>query len=374
MSVKRDPRTGGWFFRTIVKFADGTKKRIYGTPGVPGRFHDLPNTKAGAAEAERRAISEALQGASIAKAPVTREAPKKISEHSKTFLESYKPDQKPGEKREKRRVLESHLLPFFGQMTIEQLKQTDVDAFARAELDRGMKVKTVNNRLAVLSTLIKYITGEKSKLRFKLSGLVAEIRAVDPADVEKLLTACTDIRYRVVVLLAAEAGLRVGEIRGLQWTDIKAGQLTVRRSLDKMTNEAIAPKHNKTRTIPLSPRLTESLEQLSRTGLWVVAEADGSSVTYDRLSETINALYKSAEVTRPPKPVHCLRHSFGTVMAKRVPLPVLRDLMGHSDVQTTLRYIDVGEDQKRDAIASVFGRGSHVAANESGLEQRSLGS
>jgi site-specific recombinase XerD len=56
-----------------------------------------------------------------------------------------------------------------------------------------------------------------------------------------------------------------------------------------------------------------------------------------------------------------------------VPLPVLRDLMGHSDVQTTLRYVDVGEDQKRAAIAAVFGRGSHVAANEPDLGQRSLG-
>jgi integrase len=158
-------------------------------------------------------------------------------------------------------------LPFFGEKTIEEVKQVDVDAFARAELDRGMAIKTVNNRLAVLSTLIKYVTGERSKLRFKLSGLNAEIRAVDPADVEKLVAACNDPRYSVVLLLAAEAGLRVGEIRGLQWTDIKAGQLTVRRALDKMTNEPIAPKHNKARTIPLSPRLVDSLEQLARAGL-----------------------------------------------------------------------------------------------------------
>lgn len=58
-----------------------------------------------------------------------------------------------------------------------------------------------------------------------------------------------------------------------------------------------------------------------------------------------------------------MRHTFGTVMAKRVPLPVLRDLMGHSDVQTTLRYVDVCEDQKRDAIAKVFGVGGQRAAN-----------
>lgn len=208
-----------------------------------------------------------MHGEPIAKAQAaaTKEAPKKIKEYAKTFLENYKPEQKPGEKREKRRVLDSHLLPFFGEMTFEQLKQTDIDAFARAELDRGMAVKTVNNRLAVLSAMTKYVTGEKSKLRFKLSGLNAEIRAVDPADVEKLLTASDDARYRVVVLLAAEAGLRVGEIRGLQWTDIKAGQLTVRRALDKLTNESIAPKHNRTRTVPLSPRLAEALERLPRT-------------------------------------------------------------------------------------------------------------
>ena len=29
--------------------------------------------------------------------------------------------------------------------------------------------------------------------------------------------------------------------------------------------------------------------------------------------------------------------------------------MGHSDVQTTMRYVDVNEDDKRDAIAAVFG-------------------
>lgn len=76
---------------------------------------------------------------------------------------------------------------------------------------------------------------------------------------------------------------------------------------------------------------------------------------YDRMSEIVNGMYKRAEVTRPPKPLHCLRHTFGTVMSRKVPLPVLRDLMGHADIATTMRYIDVGEADKRDAIAAVFG-------------------
>ncbi len=184
--------------------------------------------------------------------------------------------------------------------------------------------------------------------------MAGELKAVEPEDVERLLAAADD-QYRAAVLLASEAGLRAGEIRGLQWGDIKDGQLTVRRGVDKLTNEVIAPKHNKARTIPLSPRLAEALERLSRVGLWVFAMEDGSIVPYDRMSEDVNALYVRAEVPRPPKPIHCLRHTFGTVMAKQVPLPVLQKLMGHADVQTTMRYIDVSEEQNRDAIATVFG-------------------
>ncbi len=193
-----------------MKLPDRTRKRIFGTPGVPGPYHDLPRSRVGAQEAERRAISEAVLGKPLVAAMTTKEAPKTIKEHAETFVEKYK----PSERREKRRVLNSHLLPFFGAMTIDGLKQTDVDTYAQSELDRGMAVKTVNNQLAVLSTLIKYTTSEESKLRFKLDGMAAEIAAVATEDVEKVLDACHDQRYTTLILLAAEAGLRAAEVRG----------------------------------------------------------------------------------------------------------------------------------------------------------------
>jgi integrase len=106
------------------------------------------------------------------------------------------------------------------------------------------------------------------------------------------------------------------------------------------------------------------LAKVPRRGLWVVTEVDGAFVTYDRLLDRLNAIYVRVRVPRPPMPLHCLRHTCGTAMARKVPLPVLRDLMGHSDIQTTLRYVDVGEADKRQAIATVFGLGSQRAANQ----------
>jgi len=75
----------------------------------------------------------------------------------------------------------------------------------------------------------------------------------------------------------------------------------------------------------------------------------------------VDAIYDRAKVVRPKKAMHCLRHTFGTEMAKRVPLPVLQELLGHEDVKTTMQYVDVSEAQKREAIAAVWGTGQQVA-------------
>jgi hypothetical protein len=49
------------------------------------------------------------------------------------------------------------------------------------------------------------VTGERSKLRFKIGGMAGELASVPAADVEKLLAVAGD-RDRAAVLLAAEAG------------------------------------------------------------------------------------------------------------------------------------------------------------------------
>jgi len=363
MPVRRDPRTESWYFRSIVILPTGARQRISGTPGVVGAFHDLPNTKVGAQEAERRGIRDAmsddprLRGQ---KARTNAMTLMTLTEHAEGFVDLYKPESKPGEKREKRRILKTHLLPFFGGLTIEALRQEDIDGFSTAELARGCKVKSVNNCLTVLSTLIRYRMGERSKLRYSLKGMAGELAAVESDDVERLITSAPTVEHRVMTLLAAEAGLRSGEIRGLQLTDVKAGVLTVRRALDARTSEVIAPKHNKARTVPISARLTVALGELVPRGLWVLCSDEGSWLSYKAASKMMHEVYDAAGVLLPAKHTHALRHSMGTSMAKLAPLPVLQKLLGHASIATTMRYVDVSEDDKRSAIARAFG--SHVAA------------
>ena len=69
MSVRRDKRFGTWFYRKWVRTSDGRKVRIFGTPKADG----LPETRAGAEEAERRAIARVLETGEAK--PVTKEVP-----------------------------------------------------------------------------------------------------------------------------------------------------------------------------------------------------------------------------------------------------------------------------------------------------------
>jgi len=380
MSVKRDPRTGRWFFRTTVRFADGTKERVFGTPGVPGPYHDLAPSKVGALEAERRAIANALAGKPIV-SDVRRETEvatvPTVAEFAERFLIEYLPRQKPSARYAKERIVrgKNGLIGFFGPLRLDEIDQPLINRYV-ASMSK-LATKTINERLTVLSTMLKY-AGPKgcklipeSMLSMHIDGAEAEIVAVPAADVAKLIAACTDERYRVAVLLASEAGLRIGEIRGVQWTDIRDGRITIRRAIDTRNN-VTTPKHDKTRTVKLSPALVSALETLPRRGIWIVTRLDdGGMLTYWAMWEALRALYTKAGVTIPVSetgesmPWHSLRHSYGTEMAARgVPLPVLQQLMGHEDIATTMRYVTVNRDQMDAAIDRVFGeRGSHVAAD-----------
>lgn len=362
MSVRKDTRNKRWFFRATVKTPDGLKTRIYGTPGMPGPYHDLTNSKVGAQEAERRAIAEAMKP-TVALVPKVKPKQKEVPtlrDYSEIFLAQYKPDNKPSAKASLRHIVNRYLLEAFGDCRLDEILQGDIDRFAGAELARKAAVKSVNNRLAALSSLLKYAAENNvipmPNLRLKLKGTSPEIEAVPMADVDRMLKACKDARYRAAILLAAEAGLRSGEILGLQWGDIKDGTITIRRALDKNTAQVIAPKHNKKRTVPVSPRLAQELEKMPRLGLWVVGRKDGEFLRYEGFNEALRNVYTAAKVNKPSKPIHCLRHTFGSESAKRgMPLSVLAKLMGHADIKTTMRYVQVDEEQMERWMSEVFG-------------------
>lgn len=366
MPAYEDHRTGRWRYRVWCTLPSGKRERLTGTPAV--------NTKKAAEHSERLhvlrvtnpgLVQESTSEAADSAVPKRKEKTT-FREFAKRFMAGYLPGQKPSERKAKNQILNTHLIPFFGDMALDEIRQEHVDAFTTAELKRCAR-KTVNNRLAVLSTMLGYAVENKViakvTLRCHVRGRKAEdapILAVDADDVQKLLGSAV-LMYRVAILFATEAGFRVGEIRGVQWTDIRGDEVTIRRAIDIDDNVG-APKHDRVRKVPLSPTLLMELHKLPRQGLWVLCGGDGAALPYREMLDTLHRIYQRAGVAVPVSedgttmPWHSLRHTFGTECAKRgVPIPTLRDLMGHTDVKTTLRYVTVTSEDRRSAIRRAFG-------------------
>lgn len=47
------------------------------------------------------------------------------------------------------------------------------------------------------------------------------------------------------------------------------------------------------------------------------------------------------------------RHTFGTIMATKIPLATLQSLMQHSDIKTTMIYVNISNDMIDDSLGKV---------------------
>jgi len=134
MPVRRDHRTGRWFLPIHHQDPDGGKQRLFGTPGVPGPYHDLSATKIGAQEAEQRAIKGAFAAAAEPAAPP---APREIPTFHEWFTGRFWREwvvgrrNKPAEIKSKECIYEHHLKPAFGELRLDEIGAGEVSAFPR---------------------------------------------------------------------------------------------------------------------------------------------------------------------------------------------------------------------------------------------------
>lgn len=376
MCVRRDPRTGGWFFRPTVKLPDGTTKRLFGTPGIPGMYQDLDATKLGAQEAEQRAIKLALANAGVL-APVKKEVPPFREWFKGRFWTEwvFARKNKPTEVRSKTIIFDNHLEAAFGDKRLDEIDVGAVARFRGNLIDKKLGEKRINNILLVLSKALRYALDCELITKVPKLGLFKverpEIVAWDFEQYARLVAAAKaeGETWHVAVLLAGEAALRVGEVKELRWredVDMIAKTITVNRQV--CNEEATTPKGRTRRVVPMTNVLYDALRRM----------------------ETIRE-------GRPAGPL--LAHAPSFVRHARRPVrrePLrLQTWLGHKRIDETMLYVHVAEAHRRDLpthvldaaksvddpdrrIVAMLGarsalttvRGSGVAANEVAPEGR----
>jgi len=228
-----------------------------------------------------------------------------------------------------------------GKKDIEEIDRVDLEAFIEHEQDRGIRISTVRTRLACIIAFLHFlmeqdvIPGSLLKRSIKLKLPDALPRAMNPADVGKLLSVIDDIRDRALLLLLLRTGIRIGEALGLRLNDLDIKG----RKVHLFEGE----KNSMGRVVYLSDDALFAiklwLRRRDKNKEFVFYGQGNRPLCYSAGRSRFVRYLKKAGLDQKGYTVHCLRHTFASELLNAgMRLECLQQLLGHQDIEVTRRY------------------------------------
>jgi integrase len=331
------------------------------------RVRSPENSKAGAEAYEatlrqRLARGEPLKGTG---AELIQKVPS-CKEFSSHWYQTYViTNNKPSEQRTKRSCLSVHLVPFFGEVGLDNIGSQMVEEYKTKKLSEGLSPKTINNHLSALGKCLH--TAQEWNI-IKSTPRIHLLRVPpQPFDFlleeesQELLLNIREEPWYTMVLLALRTGLRLGELIGLKWEDVNlnARMITVRRSVVK--GIVGSPKSNRVRHVPLTNESCVALTRLGKSKGFIFHLRNDGPMNDKAPTPAITRMCKRAGIRRIGW--HVLRHTFASHLAmKGVSIQKIQTLLGHTDVKTTMRYAHLAPSTLREAIQVLEPASSDVMA------------
>ena len=171
-----------------------------------------------------------------------------------------------------------------------------------------------------------------------------------PGEQERLLAVIQSERDRLIVLLGIRLGLRVSEI-----CQLRVEHLVLEDDEGHESLLVYRGKGDKDRLLPVPSTLIQPLRAWigERRDGWVFASPykPGSHLTTRAVQYLIPKLAVAAEISRARITPHKLRHTFATNRRRRkVDLFLIKELLGHTRIETTAIYLHADTDELKDAV------------------------
>ena len=281
-------------------------------------------------------------------------------------------------------MLESRILPYLGSFTLEKIKPTDLmKLYDMLEQDTQIKRLAKNNGYRTLKPLSQKTILEHHRLiRAMLHKAVywqllfsnpcervqpprsrkPKRRYYDDEQCKILLSnlnelSTDEIKYKTAITLTLFTGVRLGELMGLEWSDIDFtnGIVSINKSSQYLADKGVFTKTPKTessiRDVAIPDFVVSLLEeyrlwyemQKSIYGeLWtdsnrLFVQSDGKPMHPSTISKWFVKFVK--EIGLPVINFHGLRHTNATLLiSQNIDVAVVAARLGHAQITTTFNF------------------------------------
>lgn len=158
------------------------------------------------------------------------------------------------------------------------------------------------------------------------------------SELKQLFSAPMLLKQRIVLTLIYSAGLRGQEVINLKISDI---------DFERMTIHIRQSKYKKDRIVPLSPTMAIGLKKYldaENPYVWLFnGKQPESKYSVKGLAWVMRENLKKTSITKDVN-LHSLRHTYAThLLEEGVNIVTLKELLGHSDITTTMIYLHVAQ-------------------------------
>ncbi|MFH1399168.1 MAG: tyrosine-type recombinase/integrase [Candidatus Woesearchaeota archaeon] len=201
-------------------------------------------------------------------------------------------------------------------------------------IDNGKSDETIRLAGFAVKFYLRHVLGQDAKLE-KLPNIRRPKKLpviLSKKEIEAMIQSTNNLKHRLVIMLGYSAGLRCSELINLKWSDIdfKRNVIHVKQS-----------KGKKDRIVMLSPKVKKLLNTYPQTREGYVFQTRNGTYCPRSVSLIIKSATNRAGIKKKVSP-HSLRHAFAThLLENGVSIRVIKELLGHSDIKTTLVYTKV---------------------------------
>lgn len=259
-----------------------------------------------------------------------------------------------------RNLLRTHLSPF-GPLMLDEITDATVSDWWAKAIISGKKT-TLSKAYKLLASVMKRAVDEKI-----VQHNPCQVKGAHSATTGKKVPVPTNSeiseflrhlnpRYRTMVILAANGGLRFGELTALRRCSFEPSTRDGEKAFNVVVDQAIGwaggkpyvkkPKSQKSnRVIPLSSDLTPIIDKhldsmANKDGeALVFPSKSGTYLRHDVFTNSFRPALKRSGMSKKFTP-HGLRHFFGTELGRvGANLAELKEALGDSTISSVMRYV-----------------------------------